>query len=75
MAHEGDNAEQSKKVEEDAPDVDLQHQPSSGHGLSSDLQPGGTLPGGGPGASIGSIGTGGGSTGGAGTGNVPSQGR
>jgi hypothetical protein len=31
-------------------------------GLGSGLQPGGTLPGGGPGAGMGSIGTGGGST-------------
>lgn len=75
MAHESDNAEQSKKVEDDTPDAGLQHKPGSGNGLSSGLQPGGTLPGGGPGASVGSIGTGGGSTGGASTGNVPSQGR
>lgn len=75
MAHESDDAGQSKKVEEGAADADLQHQPSSGNGLSSGLQPGGTLPGGGPGASVGSIGTSGGSTGGAGTGNVPSPGR
>lgn len=70
MAHEDNNAEQSKKVEEDASGADLQHPPSSGNGLSSGLQPGGTLPGGGPGASVGSIGTGGGSTGGASTGNA-----
>lgn len=75
MAHEGSNAEQPKKVEEDAAEADLPAHPSSGNGLSNGLQPGGTLPGGGPGASVGSIGTGGGSTGGAGTGNVPSQGR
>lgn len=75
MAHEGNNAGQSKKAEEDVADAGLQHQPSSGNGLSSGLQPGGTLPGGGPGASVGSIGTGGGSTGGASTGNVSSQGR
>jgi hypothetical protein len=39
-------------------------------GLSSKLQPGGTVPGGGPGASAGSIGTGGGSTGGAPSGGL-----
>lgn len=38
-------------------------------GLSTSLQPGGTVPGGGPGASEGSIGTGGGSTAGRSSGN------
>jgi hypothetical protein len=36
--------------------------PRAPSGLGSDLQPGGTVPGGGPGASAGSIGTGGGQT-------------
>lgn len=34
-----------------------------GHGIASGQNPGGTLPGGGPGAELGSLGTGGGSTG------------
>lgn len=70
MAHDDSNA--SEKPTENA---DLEGTtPSAGNGLSSGLQPGGTLPGGGPGASVGSVGTGGGSTGGAGTGNVASGG-
>jgi hypothetical protein len=72
MAHEGDNAEQPKKVEEDAADTAFQHQPCLGNGLSNALQPGETLPGGGPGAGVGSIGTGGGSRGGAGSGDASS---
>ncbi len=44
-------------------------------GISSGVQRGGTLPGGGPGAGLGSIGTGGGSTGGAPSGNVKRGGR
>ena len=36
-------------------------EPSGAGGLATDLQPGGIIPGGGPGASVGSIGTGGGS--------------
>lgn len=75
MAHEDKDAGQPQKSEADAADAGPQHRPDTGNGLSSGLQPGGTLPGGGPGASVGSIGTGGGSTGGASTGNVPSQGR
>lgn len=39
-------------------------------GLSSGLQPGGTVPGGGPGAGMGSLGTGGGSTAGKATGTA-----
>lgn len=39
-------------------------------GLSNKLQPGGTVPGGGPGASAGSVGTGGGASGGAPSGSV-----
>jgi hypothetical protein len=37
MAHEGNNADQPKKVEEDAADNDIQHQPSSENGLYSGL--------------------------------------
>jgi hypothetical protein len=44
-------------------------------GLSTSLQPGGTIPGGGPGDSQGSLGTGGGSTGGSNTGAVRRGGR
>ncbi len=43
--------------------------PRQAGGLSTGLQPGGTVPGGGPGASVGSVGTGG-----APTGNAPSGG-
>jgi hypothetical protein len=75
MAQEANNAEQPKKVEDNAANADPEHQRSAGNGLASGLQPGGTLPGGGPGAGAGGIGTGGGSTGGVGTGNVPAQGR
>jgi hypothetical protein len=39
-------------------------------GLSSSLQPGGTMPGGGPGTGVGSLGTGGGQTAGQPTGNA-----
>ncbi|WP_210527931.1 DUF2934 domain-containing protein [Rubellimicrobium arenae] len=41
-----------------------------GGGLASGLQPGGIVPGGGPGATVGSLGTGGGSTGNAPTGDL-----
>lgn len=44
-------------------------------GLSTSLQPGGTLPGGGPGASQGSLGTGGGQTAGKASGAVKRGGR
>ena len=72
MAHDDRNADAPEKPTEN---VDLEGTtPSAGNGLSSGLQPGGTLPGGGPGASVGSIGTGGASTGGAGTGNVATRG-
>ena len=52
-------------------------EPSPGggpRGLSTPLQPGGLIAGGGPGASQGSLGTGGGSTGGAATGAVKRDG-
>lgn len=45
------------------------------HGIASGHNKGGTLPGGGPGAGLGSIGTGGGSTGGAPTGSAKRGGR
>ncbi|HEY8617330.1 hypothetical protein [Phenylobacterium sp.] len=44
-------------------------------GLSTSLQPGGTIPGGGPGASQGSLGTGGGQTAGQDSGAVKRDGR
>jgi hypothetical protein len=44
--------------------------PAGGSGLSSGLQPGGTAPNNKPGATVGSIGTGGGSTAGRSTGNA-----
>lgn len=44
--------------------------PSSPGGAASGLQPGGTIPGGGPGASTGSLGTGGASSGGTATGEA-----
>jgi hypothetical protein len=74
MAHDDNNAELAEKPDGTA-DAEGGPTPPTGNGLSSGLQPGGTLPGGGPGASVGSIGTGGGSTGGAVTGNVASGGR
>ena len=74
MAHDDNNAEPPENVDEKA-NAGVGATPRTGNGLSSGLQPGGTLPGGGPGASVGSIGTGGGATGGAGTGNVASRGR
>lgn len=37
-------------------------EPGSSTGIASGLHPGGTLPGGGPGATVGSIGTGGGAS-------------
>lgn len=43
---------------------------AGGHGVASGHNRGGMLPGGGPGAGLGSLGTGGGSTGGAATGSV-----
>jgi hypothetical protein len=49
--------------------------PRAPSGLSSPLQPGGTLPAGGPAASAGSIGTGGAQTGGADTGGLKRDGR
>ena len=59
-----DDADQAKR-----PDAKPKAAPGSG-GLGNKLQPGGTVPGGGPGASVGSIGTGGGSTGGAPSGGL-----
>ena len=73
MAHNDDNAE-ARETSDQEPSIKDGATPPTGNGLSSGLQRGGTLPGGGPGASVGSIGTGGGSTGGAGTGNVGSGG-
>lgn len=70
MAHDSDNAEQSERPTPDAIENEAPAKPPTGNGLSSGLQPGGTLPGGGPGTSVGSIGTGGGSTAGAATGNA-----
>lgn len=69
MAHSGDNTyppEKGEKASAEGGAVKAQ----SSSGLSSGLQPSGTLPGGGPGAGVGSIGTGGGSTAGTGTGNA-----
>ena len=43
--------------------------PASPGGAASGLQPGGTIPGGSPGTSVGSLGTGGGSSGGTATGS------
>lgn len=56
-------------AEVDAEDSDVSGQaiPAGSSGTSSGLQPGGTVPGGGPGASQGSIGTGGASSGPSGT--------
>ena len=48
--------------------------PHAPGGLSTSLQPGGTVPGGGPGASVGSIGTGGGPTAGASSGSAKRSG-
>jgi hypothetical protein len=47
-----------------------QDRPTSPGGIASSLQPGGTIPGGSPGAGLGSIGTGGGSTAGKASGNA-----
>jgi hypothetical protein len=49
--------------------------PRAPSGLATGLQPGGVAPGGGPGASVGSIGTGGGSTGGHDSGSLKRDGR
>lgn len=49
--------------------------PQAPSGLSSPLQPGGTFPGGGPGASVASLGTGGAQTGGSDTGSPKRMGR
>ncbi|MBM1173595.1 hemerythrin domain-containing protein [Microvirga arabica] len=51
------------------------HPPRAPSGLSTPLQPGGTLPAGGPAASAGSIGTGGAQTGGADSGGLKRDGR
>jgi hypothetical protein len=51
------------------------HPPRAPSGLSTPLQPGGTLPAGGPAASTGSVGTGGASTGGADSGSLKRDGR
>jgi Hemerythrin HHE cation binding domain len=51
------------------------HPPRAPSGLSTPLQPGGTLPAGGPGASMGSIGTGGAQTGGEDSGSLKRDGR
>jgi hypothetical protein len=74
MVHDSEKPDQPREPDEE-PAASEGATPPTGNGLSSGLQPGGTLPGGGPGASVGSIGTGGGSTGGASTGNVASGGR
>ncbi|MBB5712317.1 hypothetical protein [Sphingomonas xinjiangensis] len=73
MAHHDTNADSPAKANESAKLKDGTTS-LTGNGLSSGLQPGGTLPGGGPGASVGSVGTGGASTAGAGTGNTASGG-
>ena len=70
MTHDSDNAERLEKADEEATRKEGGAAPPTGNGLSSGLQPGGTIPGGGPGTSVGRIGTVGGSTGGAGTGNA-----
>jgi hypothetical protein len=49
--------------------------PRTPSGLGSSLQPGGTLPGGGPAASVGSVGTGGGQTADNDTGSLKRGGR
>jgi hypothetical protein len=51
------------------------HPPRAPSGLSTPLQPGGTLPAGGPAASTGSVGTGGAPTGGADSGSLKRDGR
>jgi hypothetical protein len=51
------------------------HPPRAPSGLSTPLQPGGTLPAGGPAASTGSVGTGGAQTGGADSGSLKRDGR
>ncbi len=62
-------ADETKRGQEQDP-TPTTHTPANPGGLSTKLQPGGMVPGGGPGASTGSIGTGGGSTGAAPTGSV-----
>jgi hypothetical protein len=51
------------------------HPPRAPSGLSTPLQPGGTLPAGGPAASTGSVGTGGAPTGGVDSGSLKRDGR
>ena len=72
----GNDQSKTGKAEHD-PEQDptpTTHDPGNPGGLATKLQPGGTVPGGGPGASTGSIGTGGGSTGAAPTGSVKRSG-
>jgi len=58
------NDARAKNVESSSPNKSFSSAtpPAAPTGLSSGLQPGGTIPGGGPPASVGSIGTGGGQT-------------
>jgi hypothetical protein len=75
MAEEHDDKPATQK-EPPPEQVGTGSKPATGaQGIASDLQRGGTLPGGGPGAGLGSIGTGGGATGGAPTGSVKRGGR
>ena len=69
MPHDPHEPAGSEKPGEDSKDI-LEAPAGGGNGLSTGLQPSGTLPGGGPGAGAGRIGTGGGSTAGASTGNA-----
>jgi hypothetical protein len=75
--HDTDGEGTTEVIEEKDRD-DQPPSSGSGNGLASGLQPGGTIPGGGPGAMIGSIGTGGGSndneaTGDAGRNNIDDE--
>jgi hypothetical protein len=68
--HEDSRPEQEQQPQPSGTDS-MPNTPTTGaHGIASGVQRGGTLPGGGPGAGLGSIGTGGASTGGAPTGSV-----
>jgi hypothetical protein len=69
-----DRAPDATKSGTDQDRTPTTHTPRNPGGLANRLQPGGTVPGGGPGASTGSIGTGGGSTGGAPTGSTKRSG-
>lgn len=69
MPHDPHEPAGSEKPDEDRKG-NLEAPADGGNGLSTGLQPRGTLPSGGPGARVGSIGRGGGSTAGVSTGNA-----